>query len=373
MPEVIYVPGAMSAIIGEGCLALVDVPPDSPVVAWIWQQFGQRSGVNTVLGGLLAADFAGAENFALLATGGDRSRLYCRGTVTASVLDGVDIARVDGTDLATWSEHVIASEATRIVVGEPLTGEAVRLPASTGVLLARSVAIEFAAAASTDDSADAVAVTSDDSYPDTLTLTRPGDGYRRPPRPWPALIDSVPWAPSGIDEATVKRGELAAPGGPSPDSIGPLVAALVCQSGHANPPGSTACGSCCGQLPEEIVLVPRPVLGVLVTSLGDVIKLDRGVVMGRNPSAGDFAGDGEERPHVVRLPNTGSDISRTHLRVTLDGWQVLVTDLNSTNGTLVTPPGGNPQPTRPSEPVQIQPGTVVTLADGIDFRYEAAE
>jgi hypothetical protein len=102
-------------------------------------------------------------------------------------------------------------------------------------------------------------------------------------------------------------------------------------------------------------------------------------VMGRNPRT-DFAGAGAgaeagggERPHVVKLPSADGDISRTHLRVTLDGWHVLVTDLNSTNGTLVTLPGRESQQLRPGEPVPIQPGTVVTLADGIDFRYEVTE
>ena len=33
-------------------------------------------------------------------------------------------------------------------------------------------------------------------------------------------------------------------------------------------------------------------------------------------------------------------------------------------------PGRDPEQLRPGEPTPIQPGTVVTLADGIDFRYE---
>jgi pSer/pThr/pTyr-binding forkhead associated (FHA) protein len=158
-----------------------------------------------------------------------------------------------------------------------------------------------------------------------------------------------------------------------PDRIGPVVPALLCPSGHVNPPSGATCRRCGAPLPHDPVPVPRPVLGVLRLSLGDVIMLDRGVLMGRNPRT-DFAGtDGEERPHVVKLPSADGDISRTHLRVTLDGWHVLVTDLNSTNGTLVTLPGRDPQQLRPGEPVPIQPGTVVTLADGIDFRYEVTE
>ena len=61
-------------------------------------------------------------------------------------------------------------------------------------------------------------------------------------------------------------------------------------------------------------------------------------------------------------------ISRTHLRVTLSGWHVLVTDLNSTNGTMVTMPGRDPEQLPPGVPVPIRPGTVVALAEGVDFR-----
>jgi hypothetical protein len=204
------------------------------------------------------------------------------------------------------------------------------------------------------------------------------------PQPTPGrLIDAVSWGPGPpvLDETsetgfTIKRREVpgsAASAAPPPDKIGPAVPALVCQAGHVNPPSETRCRRCGVALPPEPVVVPRPVLGVLRLSVGDVISLDRDVVMGRNPKA-DFAGpDGEDRPHVVRLPSADGDISRTHLRVTLDGWHVLVTDLNSTNGTLVTLPGREPEQLRPGQPMPIKPGTVVTLAADIDFRYEVPE
>ena len=222
------------------------------------------------------------------------------------------------------------------------------------------------------------------------------------PGPAGGLIDAPPWlsgpggpapaggapAESGYSDSgygdsgsTVKRrelSELVARTTP-PDRIGPVVPALICPSGHVNPPSGAVCRRCGAPLPHDPVPVPRPVLGVLRLSLGDVIMLDRGVLMGRNPRT-DFGGPdglggsgGEERPHVVKLPSADGDISRTHLRVSLDGWHVLVNDLNSTNGTLVTLPGRDPQQLRPGEPVPIQPGTVVTLAEGIDFRYEVAE
>jgi len=201
------------------------------------------------------------------------------------------------------------------------------------------------------------------------------------PSPRPAageLIDAIPWepGPGAPDETgfTVKRRNPPGPAtwaAPPPDKIGPAVPALICPAGHVNPPNEARCRRCGATLPPDPVVVPRPVLGVLRLSVGDMISLDRDVVMGRNPKV-DFPGtDGEERPHVVRLSGEDGDISRTHLRVTLDGWHVLVTDLNSTNGTLITLPGREPEQLRPGQPMPIKPGTVVTLADGIDFRYEA--
>ena len=204
-----------------------------------------------------------------------------------------------------------------------------------------------------------------------------------PPPAAGGLIDAMPWGPDPAvpDEAdetgfTVKRGNLPGPAtwtAPPPDKIGPAVPALICPAGHVNPPTETRCRRCGAALPPDPVVVPRPVLGVLRLSVGDMISLDRDVVMGRNPKPDLPVADGEERPHVVRLPSVDGDISRTHVRVTLDGWHVLVTDLNSTNGTLVMLPGREPEQLRPGQPMPIKPGTVVTLADGIDFRYEVPE
>jgi len=201
----------------------------------------------------------------------------------------------------------------------------------------------------------------------------------KPPPSGTGMYRPVPPAAGDGDPGlTLHRGDfsaLAAAAAP-PDRIGPTVPALICPAGHLNPPSEATCRRCGAALPLDPVLVPRPVLGVLRLSLGDVITLDRGVVMGRNPRT-DFAGPndpgGEERPHVVKLPSAEGDVSRTHLRVTLDGWHVLVTDLNSTNGTLVTLPGRDPEQLRPGEPLLIRPGTVVTLAEGIDFRYEVPD
>ena len=188
----------------------------------------------------------------------------------------------------------------------------------------------------------------------------------------PALVVAPPPAPGPEEDGlTVKRADPVPQPEPPPDRIGPDVPALICPAGHVNPPSEAACRQCGAALPPDPVIVARPLLGVLRLSTGDVLTLDRDIVLGRNPPA-DFAGaNGEDRPHVVRLPSADGVISRSHLRVTLTGWHVLVTDLNSTNGTRVTMPGRDPEQLPPGVPVPIRPGTVVALAEGVDFRFEA--
>jgi hypothetical protein len=109
-------------------------------------------------------------------------------------------------------------------------------------------------------------------------------------------------------------------------------------------------------------------LGVLKLSTGDVVTLDRGVILGRAPQPPDA--NTPDRPHVVRLASPGNDISRTHVEIKLDGWHVLVTDLDSTNGTTVTLPGETMRRLRPNDQQVIEPGTIVGLADEVTFTYE---
>jgi len=216
------------------------------------------------------------------------------------------------------------------------------------------------------------------------------------PSPDGGLIDATPWAArhapsapsspaaqqdrSAADEIeeterTVKRSAVRSgvPGQPSaPSFLGPTVQAVLCPAGHLNPAHAPACRVCRQSLAvQDPVTVPRPVLGVLKLSTGDIVTLDRGVLLGRSPSA-EFDGKGE-RPHVVRLPSPGQDISRTHAEIRIDGWHVLITDLDSTNGTMITVPGEEPRRLRPNDPTMIPPGTLVSLADEVSFEYAVSD
>ncbi len=152
-------------------------------------------------------------------------------------------------------------------------------------------------------------------------------------------------------------------------AMAPEVQAGRCPQGHLSPAHAAVCRVCGVPLPpQNAVWVPRPILGRLVFSNGDIVTLDRGLVLGRSPSLP--AGHNGEQPNLVKLNDPTLEVSSQHLEVRLDHWYVLVLDLGSTNGTLVTLPGQQPLRLRPGTPQPIEPGTVVNLADVLTFVFE---
>ncbi len=158
-----------------------------------------------------------------------------------------------------------------------------------------------------------------------------------------------------------------------PDADGPLVPGVLCPAGHPSPPQSRRCRTCDREIaPQQPVPVPRPSLGVLRISTGGSVPLDRGVLLGRAPRVDEDQPAGT-RPHVLRVGGPDRDISRNHAEFLLEGWQVLVRDLGSTNGTTVTRPGQQPLRLRPHENQEIEPGTVVSLAGEVVLSYEVPD
>jgi hypothetical protein len=88
------------------------------------------------------------------------------------------------------------------------------------------------------------------------------------------------------------------------------------------------------------------------------------VVLGRAPSVSQVPAS--VVPTLVTL--TGDDISRSHVRVAVEGGTVVVTDLHSRNGTQVVLPGQAAQSLRPGEPTPVIVGTVIDLGGGVALR-----
>jgi len=92
------------------------------------------------------------------------------------------------------------------------------------------------------------------------------------------------------------------------------------------------------------------------------------VVLGRAPSVSHVPAS--VLPHLITL--TGDDISRSHVRIAVEGGTVVVTDLHSSNGTQIVAPGRPPQLLRGGEPTPVIAGTVVDLGSGVVLQITGA-
>ena len=122
-----------------------------------------------------------------------------------------------------------------------------------------------------------------------------------------------------------------------------------------------------GQPPAPDV-VARPVAR-LVFSSGETVEVDRTVLVGRAPEAQRAS---SENPRLVTVPSPQQEISSTHLEVRagsgVDHGSAVVTDLGSTNGTVLVQPGLAPEDLQPGITVQLIPGAIIDLGDGVTIQ-----
>jgi hypothetical protein len=176
-------------------------------------------------------------------------------------------------------------------------------------------------------------------------------------------------ATQGVEHPAPSRPERSG----SEPALGEVVHAVRCPSGHLNPPAAAACRVCGVEVvSQEQVSVPRPVLGMLRFSTGEQLPLARSMLIGRSPKASGSS-QGGELPELVILDSPSKELSGTHLEIRLEGWQVLAIDRQSTNGTTVQLPGRDPQRLHPGNAVPIVPGTVIDMAEEIQFTFEVPQ
>jgi hypothetical protein len=140
-----------------------------------------------------------------------------------------------------------------------------------------------------------------------------------------------------------------------------LVDGVLCARDHFNDPAARACRQCgtgLDQPPGNLRRRPRPPLGVLVLDDGTRFLLDGDYVLGREPT---FDSDViEGRSHPLRINDPNGTVSRLHLRISLVGWQVEVSDLGSANGSVLHSSDGE-HALPPHEPTMIEPGARIGI------------
>jgi len=92
-----------------------------------------------------------------------------------------------------------------------------------------------------------------------------------------------------------------------------------------------------------------------------VISLDRPAIIGRAPTPPRISTGAPSR--LVRVPSPTAEISSSHLELRQVGVTVVVTDLRSTNGSVVRMPGQGPLTIRGGESLVVPAGSLIDIGD----------
>jgi hypothetical protein len=164
-----------------------------------------------------------------------------------------------------------------------------------------------------------------------------------------------------------------------PEPAAPPVPPLPAQGDHDGATISAAELRALRQQPASADETPTAVLpvagasdgsttGRLRVSSGQVVELDRTVIIGRRPRS--TRASGASLPHLIAVESPQQDISRSHLEVRPEGDTVVVIDLHTTNGSTLLRPGADPVRLHPGEQTLVLTGDVVDLGDGITVAFE---
>lgn len=209
-------------------------------------------------------------------------------------------------------------------------------------------------------------------------------GVLAPPPP-PVVFDKIAGvAPDEAPRAPLPVAHAAPVGPPAPQPSGPrgrppapptgfvpsppategvVVLGYRCSRGHLNDPRVSFCAHCgirMDQLTGVLVKGRRPPLGLVVLDTGSTFVLDDDYLLGRDPENDPEVRDGRLRP--LRLDDNSGTMSRAHLEIRLQGWDVAVVDRGSANGTYVAAPGTQGwSAVVPAQPFVLRAGTQVGI------------
>lgn len=403
--------GGLHGLVWARGAALLAREVDLEVVDALWQAVRGVSDLGDFVAALSGACGRGLlelPDFAVAVVGrDDKVQVAARGQVLAFVLTGNGDETVSGLGVDTWSERHV-SDARAVVLQQPESVPgAVERSIESGVVPASSLAFALNASGESGpgqvrEEARRVPVIETGHSPlHSQQMRAPaapqatggwavtGGEPRLDPGRTPSGAPERPveseatLPPELLPQRSVLEGAadtdqqvgpdtldpvLAAPAPPAPPAqhqVGESVNAVLCPTGHANPPHRPTCRICRAPLVGATVRIARPSLGRMFTPLGEAVELDGPVIVGRAPRAARF--QGSEVPKLLTLAHT--HISANHLALRPDGWHLLVQDLGSTNGTYLRRSAEAPVRIA-EEPQLLVPGDVIDLGHGVHLRFE---
>jgi hypothetical protein len=351
--EARFAPGDWYAVVGDHATVLLPASQRGRVAA-LWDLADSGAGADVLLDALLAGGLSSLDHFALVAHDDDAARIIVRGAPSAAVSATTGDEIVGSTPGTAWAERLLTGVSS-IRVTLAADGEADHVLAPG---LARVSVVEFGTPTEQPAAAsEPVAEPEPEPEPEPELVPEPVVEPVAAPEAAPMTFgepedDPTPTGESPVveDEWTDRDGQTQV-GVPVPDFERPPI------PGQEIAPG----------------VVPQPVAS-LVFSTGDVVAVDRSVLVGRAPEARRFAS--HDQPHVVTVPSPHQEISSTHLEVRpgagADHGSAVATDLGSTNGTVLAQPGLDPEELKPGIAVSLIPGAVLDLGDGVTIQVTHA-
>jgi hypothetical protein len=363
-----YRPGTWFGLVGER--ALVALPPSEKArVPTLWELVDEGAGFDVTLDALISAGLRELPGFVLVSTDEGRTDVVIRGPAVARfTVDGEEVV-VEGSSATTWAERSLHGVAHLTIELEPGGDDAGPSYVVDGGLF-RVARIEETRAE--DGSGRPVRALHVVESPETDAVVALAAVAEVPPvapdpDPDPDPEDDVPiWVP--VEEEPVEELPEEPVRSPEPPAWTP--APPVDHDGltlTGPPPPPPPLPGIPGQEPAPDV---TKVVARLVISSGQTVDVDRVTVIGRAPDARQYAD--ADAPLLVTVPSAHYEISSTHIEVRpgtgADHGSAVITDLGSTNGTVVVQPGLGPQDLAPGEAVQLLPGALIDIGDGITIQ-----
>lgn len=323
----------------------------------LWQELAQPNPLPRALAMLLAGGIAGAPEFVMARRTEDGLHVIVRANASVHTLDSFGNRKViTGQAANTWVETTLDGDLEFAIT---LSSQPPGLCGIEPCLLASGVARTGA-------------LVSSGWVPTQLEsdlLINPGRQTAAQTAP-EAAPELVPELASELAQGaeSVPAQSVVAPAPPtSPTPVAPVALAapeIVDHTILTNNLVAVRAQMATGVVP----VVPAPV-PVIVMHTGERVSLNQPVLIGRAPSASRVSG--QELPRLIAVTSPNNDISRTHVQVRFEGDLIMVTDLNSTNGVILSEPQHGPRRLHPDEPTPVPIQGVVDLGDGVFFRVEA--
>jgi hypothetical protein len=385
-----------------GLIIGVAAPDDSPLLPELWHLIEGKADPSAVLDVLTRGGISSAPDFVIAALG-KAGKVLVRGGARVTV-EGSESATLAGAGFSSWAER--SFDRVDAVSCEVVASGAVRLPFLSGAVRAGWFGAAVAGVAVFDTATPTVELIETTPAPPVepeppveLVESNPTPPVELVETPAPIeVVSTSSTAETPVSETTVvastdeeEDDEVAAdPAKPTAyDFLFGETAYRTVEEAAVRPSADddeakagledrTVVASDLAKLRAQrragrgraVESAAPAATFYLELSTGGREQLDQPLVIGRAPSATALAGG--KIPRLVTMTTPNQDISRTHAQISVEGGTVVVTDLHSSNGTIVTLPGRAAQKLREGETTPVIPGTIIDLGDGATLTVREA-